>query len=223
MKTNRNEMPGVAVFSSTSRRISVAMAMALAMTALSGCAGHTTRPPPSMSGASQMVDNQMDQTISSVDRSLKLLVQLDRGDEGARKDGFIGDTVAGARAPNKSAPAMPSHAQPQTRLGQEQERARISYNRLALKARMNAQWDGSASDLLRQVASTVHYRYQEVGAATLPDIHIKQGDSSVETVLQVTADQIKPAGSIRVLTGPRVICLVRSTSSTAVCPAAFVR
>ena len=216
MKINRNEIHGRAV-----KRQALGL-LAVSLLALGGCAAQSPRPTAAPS-ADGFVTDQMSGTISSVDQNLKLLVALDRGDAGPRKDGFIGDTIAGAKAPNKAAPAMPGKAQPQTDLAKQQDQERLSYNRLALKARMKAQWDGSAADFLRQVAQTVDYRYQETGAATLPDIHLKQADSTVEQALSAAAAQISPAGSIKVLIGPRVICLVRSSSAEATCPAAFAR
>jgi hypothetical protein len=218
VKNNSNGKRG----SVLSGRSAVAV-LTFSLLALSGCGAQRTRPTTTDTGAGGYVDGQMAQTIDSVDRSLKVLVSLERGDAGSRKDGFIGDTVAGAKTPNASGPAMPNKAQPQTDLAQREEQARLSYNRQALQARVKAQWDGSASELLRTIAQRIDYRYQEVGAATLPDVHLTLKDASAETVLSETANQIKPAGSIRVLTGPRVVCLVRSTSADANCAAAFSR
>ena len=224
MKTNQSAMTGQkAPRFSSFRPWVLACAVALAFSTLAGCANQSVRPNAEAISANQMVDQQMNQAVQSVDQSLKLLVQLDRGDEGARKPGFIGQTIAGAKAPNATAPVMPKKAQPQTVLAQKQELARLNYNRLALKARMKAQWNGSASDLLKQVAQAIDFRYQESGAATLPKIHLNEPDTTVENVLSMTADQLKPAGFIKVLVGPRVICLVRSSSPEATCPAAFAQ
>lgn len=81
-----------------------------------GCGGtHATRAV-AVDDTQLYVDGTMSPTIASIDKSLQTLVILARGDEGPRKSGPIGDTVAGgtarlaphnvslAPAPSQSAP-----------------------------------------------------------------------------------------------------------------------
>jgi hypothetical protein len=183
--------------------------------ALSGCATSNTRPTPSAAqNTDAYVSDHMSQTIDSVDQSLKVLVSLSRGDEGPRKPGFIGDTIAGASGPNKTAPAMSYAAGPQTDLGQQQERERLAANRAALQTHVKAVWNGQPGPLLSQISSHINYGFFEAGSGTLPDVHLSQYDATVEDVLADVAGQIKPAGAIKVLVGPRQVCLIRGPADT---------
>jgi hypothetical protein len=197
--------------------------VSMASLVLGGCATSQARPRSTGQNTDAYVDSRMSQTVDSVDRSLKVLVSLNRGDEGPRKSGFLGDTVAGASGPNLAAPAMPGRAQPQTALGQKEDQARLNYNRLALQTRVNAVWNGTASDLLRQLSQRIDYRFAEVGPGLLPDVHVNKPDSTVQDVLGEVASQLRPAGAIKVLVGPREICLVHGSLDTACPPIAAIR
>lgn len=189
--------------------------VALMGLALSGCAASNTRPDPTAAqNTDAYVSGHMSQTIDSVDRSLKVLVSLSRGDEGPRKPGFIGDTIAGASGPNKSAPIVSNKAMPETSLGQQEERDRLAANRQALQTRVKAVWNGQPGPLLSQISSTIHYGFFEAGTGSLPDIHLNKPDASVEDVLGEVANQIKPAGAVKVLVGPRQVCLVHGSVDT---------
>lgn len=169
------------------------------------------------------VNNSMSQTVASVDRSLKELVSLSRGDEGPRKSGFLGDTVAGASGPNRAAPAMPARAQPQTAMGKKEEQARLNYNRLALQTRVKTIWNGAPRDVLRQLAQRIDYRFAEVGPGILPDVHLNHPDATVQDVLGDVANQLRPAGGVKVLVGPRQICLVHGSLDTPCPPVSVIR
>lgn len=190
---------------------------------LGGCATNQHRAPSASDNTDAYVSDHMSQTIDSVDKSLKVLVSLSRGDEGPRKPGYLGDTIAGASGPNKSAPAMPSKAQPDTALGKKEEQERLNYNRLALQTRVKAVWNGSASGLLSQISSRINYRFAEVGPGVLPEVHLNKPDATVEDVLGEVANQIKPAGAVKVLVGPRQVCLVHGSADTPCPPVSAIR
>ena len=205
-------------------RLTTSLGSALLMGAvLTGCASTAPRGPSAAQRTDAYVSNQMSKTINSVDESLRELVALSRGDAGPRKDGFIGDTVAGVSGPDHAAPRMPERAQMDTALGQRQEQARLNYNRLALQTRVKAVWNGQANDLLRQLAPGIHYQFVEVGAGPLPDVHLNQPSATVEDVLGTVAKQLQPQGAIKVLTGPRQICLVHGDLNVPCPPASDLK
>lgn len=204
-------------------RLTAMLGSALLMGSLAGCASNAPRGPTAGQRTDAFVTNQMSQTINSVDESLRELVTLSRGDAAPRKSGFIGDTVAGASGATKAAPSMPTRAQPDTPLGQRQEQERLNYNRLALQTRVKAVWNGQANDLLRQLAPSIHYQFVEVGAGELPDVHLNQPSSTVEDVLGSIAKQLQPKAAIKVLTGPRQICLVHGDLNVPCPPASDLR
>ena len=79
---------------------SITVATLLAMTVLStGCSiGHATKPV-AIDDTQAYVDGTISPVTASIDQSLQTLVILERGDEGPRKNGAIGDTIAGGSAP----------------------------------------------------------------------------------------------------------------------------
>lgn len=204
-------------------RLPAVLGTALLIGLLSGCASTATRDPSASQRTDAYVTGQMSQTIESVDESLRELVALSRGDAGPRKRGFIGDTVAGAAGPDHAAPRMPERAQLDTPLGQRQEQERLNYNRLALQTRVKAVWNGQVNDLLRQLAPAIHYQFVEVGAGELPTVHMNQPSATVEDVLGAAAKQIQPKAAIKVLTGPRQICLVHGDLNTPCPPASDLK
>lgn len=94
----------------------------LAVLTLSGCATtsqRTLKPPPgavvvapTIDPAGNYIDQSMAPTIASIDRSLKTLVLLERGDEGPRRAGPVADTVAGAADVAPRRPLSPYSGQP---------------------------------------------------------------------------------------------------------------
>ncbi len=191
--------------------------------AVAGCASmgtHANHAVDQQSATRSFVDQRMANAVSSAASSLKLLVALDNGDAGARKPGFIGSTVAGASTQPSIAPSLPLVAQPQTPEGRSAlaatqaaaaaaTAARIAYNRLALDQLIRAHWHGSAAGLLRQVSNAIGYRYVEDGTGYVPDVTVHKDRATATDVLEAVADQISPI-TVKVLVGPRVICLAHA-------------
>lgn len=171
--------------------------LALMTFAVVGCATttqSTRKGPAAADGAQQFVDDQMSQTLSSIDNSLKTLLILDRGGEGPRKPGPIGTTVAGSAGPQKAPlqPPMP--------------RVVVEDNILAKRARI--QWHGAPSQLLSTLAKNVGYAYEEVGSGSVRSVRIPDQEMSVRELLSKTADQIDGQADIRVDTVTRRIQLI---------------
>lgn len=171
--------------------------LALVTFSVVGCATttHSTRNSPTAAdGAQQFVDDQMSQTLSSIDNSLKTLLILDRGGEGPRKPGPIGTTVAGAAGPSQS-PLHPPMA-----------RVVVDDNILAKRARI--QWYGAPSQLLSTLAKNVGYAYEEVGSGQVRSVRIPDQEMSLRDLLSKTAAQIDGQADIRVDTVTRRIQLI---------------
>lgn len=186
--------------------------------AISGCASNNTRPTESITPTQKFVVSQINDTAASIDKSLGVLVALERGNAGLRKSGVIGDTIAGQKSPDISPPSMPSKPQPQTELGKHvRETALLNYNKGLLNKRMTVQWDGSVDHLLSGIAAKVSYRFVQAGTASLPEIHINKKDVPAKNVLAAVANKINGAGVVKIFLAPRVVCLIRGQDKTLSC------
>lgn len=195
---------------STSQRNVMMMVVA---TALAGCASAPkTAPPPSRDA---FIQAEMNQTIASVERSLNVLVMLERGDEGPRRTTPLGDTVAGAAGPNRTPVSMPSEAGRDTAEG----RARIAKNRAALDTKVRLVWNGEAEELLRSLSSKVGYSFcvkdgPSAGCALgardgrSSVVHIDHASATVEQVLRDIANQVNDRADVKVSTNNRRIELI---------------
>lgn len=186
------------------------IASILAVGLLAGCASSGTshsRSYPQVDPASAFVGQQMGETIQSIERSLQVLVELERGDEGPRKDNALGMTVAGASGPNKAPVQVSSEAMAASPLGQariEQNRARTLAD---LNRRIRLQWTGPADDLLRELSSRVGFSFTTSGVGSAPVIRVDRDDATVEQVLRDIAAQVDKKADIRVDTATRRVTL----------------
>jgi hypothetical protein len=170
---------------------------------LAGCASSaaTTRHVAPPSDAQSFVDGQMDQTLVSIDRSLKTLLVIERGGEPQRRPAPISDTVAGADAYGYSMPRPPINVPRQP----EGARA-MAAGRTALNSRTRIDWKGDPRELLRSLSSGIGYSYGEVGPAhSLPSLEIHRSDASSTDVLADVAHAIDGHADIRVITAARRI------------------
>lgn len=154
------------------------------------------------------VSDEMNGTISSVERSLRLLVSLERGDEGPRNSNPIGTTIAGAASSNTPAVVMPARALPDSKLGQ----ARIQEHREAtardLQTRVRLKWTGDASSFLRELSNRVGFSFRPVGV-DFPVVSIDMKDATIEEVLREVARQIDSTADIKVDVSARRVDLIR--------------
>lgn len=193
-----------------SKNSMAAAAAALLVLALSGCASTNTvrANAPATSTAQSFVDERMDQTVVSIDRSLQTLLLISRGGEAPRKPSAIADTVAGADVHGahepRAAVAVPTTAQGQRAVDQAREAGRK-----ALVSRTRIDWSGDPRDLLRSLSGAVGYQFSEVGpSAALPKVEIHRSDASITDVLSDVARAIDGKADIMVQTDTRRIQLV---------------
>lgn len=180
-------------------------AAVLAVMALAGCA---TTPPPPPPGPS-FVDQEMANTIESIEQSLGVLVDLERGDEGPRKANALGMTVAGAAGPGLAPVPMPSTAAAATPLGQARIEAARARTRADLATRVRLTWTGSAEELLRDLSTRVGLDFAIRGTrpAAPPLVHLDKEEATIEQVLRTVAAQIDKSADIRVDTAARRVTL----------------
>lgn len=174
-----------------------AWGLALIAAALSGCAAQAHRP--TIDPAQSYVDQQMSGALGSIDRSLKTLLMLERGGEGARSTGPIGSTVAGAVGPARPVETV-RPAAPTT----------DASARKALDARAKIDWQGPATELLAGLAKNVGYTYRVQGSApsSALNVRIQTPGSTVFDVLGQVARQIDTRADVQVRTTDRTITLV---------------
>lgn len=150
-------------------------------------------------GAQSFVDDQMSQTLTSIDHSLKTLVILDRGGEAPRKAGPIGTTVAGSAGSDRPVIQPPVPQVATADLGVLDKRARI-------------QWQGPASQLLSTLAKNIGYRYEEVGASrgSVVSVRIPDQETTIRELLSKAASQIDGRADIRVDTINKRVQLIHN-------------
>jgi len=156
----------------------------------------------------------MGNTISSIEKSLQVLVDLERGDEGPRKNTALGMTVAGAAGPNASAVQMPNKAGADTRIGQAEVVAQKAQTQRDLSTRVRLTWTGSADELLRELSRRVGFSFSESGSGQAPVVHINEKDATVEQILRSVSAQVDAAADVKVDTTKRQVILAYKTIST---------
>lgn len=177
---------------------------------LSGCAttGNNKVYQGDVAPASAFVNQEMGNTISSIERSLQVLVQLERGDEAPRKRNALGMTVAGASGVDRPAVSMPNRALAATPLGQARiEESRVN-TRQDLATRVKLTWTGGADELLRELSRRVGFTFSTSGLGTAPVVHINRPSATVEQVLRDVASQVDTKADIKVDTATRRVTLV---------------
>lgn len=173
--------------------------------ALSGCAsmGNTTTFTPEQQAAAR-VDQEMQQTASSIDQSLRSLVVLERGDAGPRKADPIGSTVAGAAGPDRAPIQVPRAP---TGNGAA-SRALLTASAGQLDQHVRIHWKDGAIDLLKKLADAAGYDFQVVGDGKDPRVNLRADDESIKDVLGQVADQVDAQADVRVSTASKRIQLV---------------
>ena len=181
--------------------------------ALGGCATfqssgsyHSKEQPSTPPG---FVQQQMNDTISSVERSLRVLVELERGDEGPRNSNPIGTTVAGAVGANTSPVPVSKQLNPDSPAGQ----AKIAEQRAAtfkdLETRVKLNWTGEADDLLRQLSSRVGFSYS--GGVSTKVVHVDYKDATVREVLSEVARQLNGVADVKLDVAKRHLELAKKS------------
>lgn len=208
-----NNLKGTRVKKVTSPRFALAsLAAALALT---GCATNSSyssvSAPPAQTG---FVSQEMGNTISSIEKSLQVLVDLERGDEGPRKGSALGMTVAGAAGPNASAVSMPARAGAETRIGQNEVASQKAQTQRALSTRVRLTWTGPADELLGELSRRVGFTFSESGSGQAPVVHINEKDATVEQILRAVSVQVDAAADVKVDTTQRKVILAYKTIST---------
>lgn len=195
-------------------RLSLALS-AVAFVLLSGCASSSyTRAPAPSPAASGFVSQEMGNTMRSIEQSLQVLVDLERGDEGPRKSTALGMTVAGAAGPNTSPVQMPNTAVPQSELGQARIAEHRQMSRQDLNTRVRLVWTGDADALLRELSRKVGFAYSTSGVGQLPVVHLNHKEATVEQVLKDVAQQVDDVADVKVDTTKRRVILAYKTVST---------
>lgn len=173
----------------------------LAAAALSACSSFHTKPVIEDDTAAY-VDEKVEATVRSIDKSLQTLVVLERGDEAPRRPGALGDTVAGGTPAKPPIAVRPSDG--------GATRARMDYNRGALATRVRLQWDGPAVELISQLGRSINYGVQTQGSNLgALSVSIRVEDATVEEVLRQVARQIEGKADIQVETVSRTLHVVR--------------
>lgn len=187
----------------------------LAIGLLSGCAttgsNHSRHAASNASPPTGFVTQEMGNTIQSIERSLQVLVQLERGDEGPRRSNALGMTVAGAQTANQSPVAMPSTAMGPTPMGQARTQETRQATREDLATRVRLTWTGGADELLRELSRRVGFSFNTTGSGTAPVVHIDRKDATVEQILRDVAAQVDSRADIRVDTATRRVTLAYKT------------
>lgn len=190
-----------------------------ALIMVSGCSTVAKRPQAPLLtdtsvSAQDFVDDQMGQTLVSIDKSLKTLLMVSRGGEPARIPSPISDTVAGADvhgAPAYRAPLRPVVSRPSSPCAVASAPGCVSAPATAseLASRSRVDWSGDPRDLLREVSRGIGYAYSESGTRqALPRVTLKRNDASVTDVLSDLARAVQGKADIRVSTNARTIELV---------------
>lgn len=171
----------------------------LSLAALSGCSTlhadgkYTSREQPTTPPG--FVQQEMNETISSIERSLRVLVELERGDEGPRNPNPIGTTVAGAVTDKKATVPMARQAHPDTPAGQQ----RIAEQRAAsfrdLETRIKLKWTGDADELLRELSKRIGFSYS--GGVTTQVVTVDFKDATVREVLSEVARQVNTVADVK--------------------------
>lgn len=181
----------------------------------SGCASTGAKPShqrntvvSSSAPSTEFVADEMNGTISSVERSLRLLVSLERGDEGPRNPNPIGTTVAGASGSNKAPIGMPSRALPDSALGKQFTESQRVKTQNDLQTRVRLKWTGDSSAFLRELSNRVGFGFNPIGS-DFPVVSVDFKDASVEEVLREVARQIEGTADIKVDVAHRRVDLIR--------------
>lgn len=193
----------------------IALATLAAVIALSGCATNSSysrvSPAPAQSG---FVSQEMGNTISSIEKSLQVLVDLERGDEGPRKGSALGMTVAGAAGANAAGVHMPNQAGAETRVGQAEIASQKAQTQRDLSTRVRLTWTGPADELLGELSRRVGFSFSESGAGKAPVVHINEKDATIEQVLRKISTQVDATADVKVDTTKRKVILAYKTIST---------
>lgn len=180
----------------------------------SGCASTGTKSShqrsvvSNSSPSTEFVADEMNGTISSVERSLRLLVSLERGDEGSRNPNPIGTTVAGASSSDRAPIGMPSRALPDSNLGKQYTESQRAKTQSDLQTRVRLKWTGDSSAFLRELSSRVGFGFTPIGS-DFPVVSVDFKDATVEEVLREVARQIEGTADIKVDVAHRRVDLIR--------------
>ncbi len=178
---------------------------------ITGCASNKPKllPTDNTYQTQQEVDASMAQAVQGINQSLKTLTSLDRGTSVAPDKGPLRTSVA-YDLNNKVAPPTPLDMSKTTPLvGTHSYTNKVAMdeqnNTDQLSKKIKITWDGSASELLREISTSIGFTYFTAGNFTLvPDVKIKtpvSGDT-VQNVLKSVADQIASAADISVNVSP---------------------
>lgn len=198
-------------------RSGLALAVALATLTLSACAttaSQRTRDQAASAAARDaFVQEQVGKTLASIDGSLQVLVELERGDEGPRRSTALGTTVAGAAGQNRPPVQMAEVAGPKTATGQAREAAAAAALRAKaqqdLATRVRLEWTGQADGLLRELSSRVGFNFAIRGPnRAAPVVQVKHANATVEQVLRDIAHQVDAVADVRVDPAKREVALV---------------
>ena len=213
--TGRTSSKGICVKTLLRSPMSLAIST-VAIALLSGCAStsYTRAPAPAPNAASGFVSQEMGGTIRSIEQSLQVLVDLERGDEGPRKPTALGTTVAGAAGPNAAPVRMPNAAVPQSELGQARIAEHRQLSRQDLNTRIRLVWTGDAEGLLRELSRKVGFSFSTSGTGQAPVVHLNHKEATVEQVLRDIAQQIDAVADVKVDTANRRVVLAYKTIST---------
>lgn len=212
--TGRTSSKGICVKTLLRSPMSLAIS-AVAIALLSGCASTSyTRAPAPAPAASGFVSQEMGGTIRSIEQSLQVLVDLERGDEGPRKSTALGTTVAGAAGPNTAPVRMPNTAVAQSELGQARIAEHRQLSKQDLNTRIRLVWTGDAEGLLRELSRKVGFSFSTSGAGQVPVVHLNHKEATVEQVLRDIAQQIDAVADVKVDTANRRVVLAYKTIST---------
>lgn len=212
--TGRTSSKGICVKTLLRSPMSLAVT-AVAVALLSGCAStSSSRAPAPSTSASGFVSQEMGGTIRSIEQSLNVLVELERGDEGPRKSSALGMTVAGAAGPNAAPVGMPNKAVPGSEIGQARIAEHRQLSRQDLNTRIRLVWTGDAEGLLRELSRKVGFAYSTSGTGQAPVVHLNHKEATVEQVLRDIAHQIDAVADVKVDTANRRVVLAYKTVST---------
>ena len=181
---------------------------------VSGCSTTTHTRGPAAPAQEAFVSHEMENTIRSVEQSLQVLVDLERGDEGPRRSSALGTTVAGAAGPDEAPVDMPKVAGPDTSIGQERIETNRQQSRVDLNTRVRMTWTGEADNLLRELSRRVGFTFSTSGTGKAPVVHIKEQEATVEQVLREVARQVDASADVKVDTTQRRVILAYKTVST---------
>ena len=151
----------------------------LSVLVLAGCTT-TRKPVPTSNTSDSFIQQEMSQSVQSIQRDLKVLVDLTKGDVAPRHPTAIGTTVAGASsakpAPLEPAPVL--HAQQKA----DAEKA--------LQTRIRIQWTGPADALMRDLGKSVKFSVHNHVKGALPVVTIKAENLTVLDVMSRVSNQL---------------------------------